>query len=97
MCHMISLMYGLNVCVDVLNILSPNVMILGGREAHMNGISALTPRNTRALSPLPPSPSLSLSLSLCLPCLVCENALRRRWSSENLEVFLPWTWDLLAP
>ena len=81
MCHMISLVYGLNVCVDVLQILTPNVTILGGREAHMNGISALTPRNTRALSTLPPfslSFSLSLSLSLSL----------RRCSSEKQEVFL---------
>ena len=68
MCHMISLVYGLNVCVDMLKILTPNVTILGGREAHMNGISTLTSRNTRALSPLPlsPSPSLSLYLSLSL-------------------------------
>ena len=31
MCHIISLVYGLNVCVDMLKILTPNVMILGGR------------------------------------------------------------------
>ena len=65
MCHMISLVYGLNVCVDVLKILTPNVMILGGKEAHMNSISALTPRNTRALSHFPPflPPPLSVSLA----------------------------------
>ena len=66
MCHIISLVYGLNVCVDMLKILTPNVMILGGRETHMNGISVLTPRNTRALFPLHPSPSPSLSLSFSL-------------------------------
>lgn len=33
--------------------------------------------------PLHPFPLPPLSFSLCLPALVCENTLRRRWSSEK--------------